>query len=375
MFTNAAFLFFLLCVAIQLIFVLYFFIRIFTPPAKKYNYAQGEPVSVIICAKNEAENLRANLPAILAQRYTNDAGNTHFEVVVADDASTDDTKKVLNEMQKMYGNLVVVTIQADEERKLPGKKHAQARAVAAAKNDIFLMTDADCQPAGPLWLSLMVQPFKEGKEAVAGYGQYKTEPTLLNTFTRWETVHTFLQYSTYAKAGIPYMAVGRNLACTRAAYNKAIASRRWAKLPSGDDDLLIGAAGSKDNVAVVFHPSAFTTTSARPTWSSWARQKRRHLSTGKYYKFTVKTLLAKYGLSHAFVWLSFIVLLFTPLWGEALAIMMMRNVIYWLVWQRAACVLNEKKLIRFFPLFDFGWLMYNFAFLPYIIWKNKQQWT
>ncbi len=375
MFTNAAFFFFLLCIAIQLGFVLYFYIRIFTPPEKKLNYAPNQPVSVIVCAKNEAENLQANLPSILAQRYTNDAGNTHFEVIVVDDASTDDTQQVLNELQKSYRNLKIVTIAADEERKLPGKKHALSRAVAAAQHDIFLMTDADCAPATAIWIKKMTRPFKDGKEVVAGYGKYEAEDSLLNAFTRWETVHTFLQLSTYARAGVPYMAVGRNMACTRAAFEKAQTSPQWAKLPSGDDDLLINAAAGKDNVAVVSSAKAFTITSARPDWSSWARQKQRHLSTGKYYRLRVKALLAEYGFSHAFVWLAFFALLFTPLWGEAIAIMMMRSVTYWTVWQRTACILKEKKLVRFFPLFDFGWLMYNFAFLPYIIWKNKQQWT
>src|SRR5690606_18972181 len=205
--TNAAFLFFLLCIAIQLGFVLYFFARIFSYTPRKYNYPGGEPVSIIICAKNEAENLRLNLPSVLAQRYTNDAGYTQFEVVVADDASTDHTQDVLSGLQKEYRNLRVVTITAGEVRTLPGKKYALGKAVAAAKYDILLMTDADCQPASTIWLEQMAQPFSDGKVAVAGYGQYVTEDSLLNSFTRWETVHTFLQFSSYAKAGKPYMAV------------------------------------------------------------------------------------------------------------------------------------------------------------------------
>src|SRR5690606_3705047 len=117
----------------------------------------------------------------------------------------------------------------------------------------------------------------EGKEIAIGYGQYKTEPGLLNSFIRWETVHTFLQYTTYARAGRPYMAVGRNMACTRAAYLKAQASPEWGKLPSGDDDLLVRAAGGKENVAVVANRGAFTITEARKDWSSWIGQKQRHL--------------------------------------------------------------------------------------------------
>ena len=41
------------------------------------------PLSVILCARNEADNLRKALPAILEQDYP------QFEVIVINDASTD----------------------------------------------------------------------------------------------------------------------------------------------------------------------------------------------------------------------------------------------------------------------------------------------
>lgn len=375
MFTGVVLIFFLLCIAIQLGFILYFFTHVFSLAQKTSRYTPVLPVSVIICAKNQAENLKAYLPSILAQRYTNDAGNTIFEVIVADDASDDRTQDVLTNLQAIYSHLKIVTVRHDEERQYPGKKHALSKAVAAAKYDILVMTDADCEPTSALWLMQMTKPFNDGKELVLGYGQYRTEDSLLNSFVRWETMHTFLQYSSYAKAGRPYMAVGRNMACTKDAFLKAQASPQWGKLPSGDDDLLVRAAGGETNAAVVTNRGAFTVTTARHEWDAWMQQKQRHLSTGKYYKPFTKLLLGAYGFSHAFSWIVFFVLLFTPMWGEAIGIMLLRCGIYWMVWQRSACVLNEKRLIRFFPLFDFGWLLYNFAFSPYIIWKNKKQWT
>lgn len=376
MFANATFIFFLLCIAIQLWFVLYFFKNVFSKPRNNIDYTPIQPVSVIICGKNEGTNLRANLPAILAQRYTNSAGNKLFEVIVVDDGSDDDTQSVLERLAREYDNLVIITIDKNAPKIYPGKKNALNKAVAAAKNDILLMTDADCRPSSAYWLHYMVRPFHRGtgKEIVAGYGQYETAGGLLNSFVRWETVHTFLQLSTYARSGMPYMAVGRNMACTKEVFLSAQSTAEWSKLPSGDDDLLVRAAGGKNNVSVVYMPEAFTVSAAKDSWSSWALQKQRHMSTGKYYRFLIQVLLAKYGFSHAFMWLSFVVLLFTPLWGEALCVMLLRSVIYWSVWQRMACRLGEKKLIRYFPLFDIGWMIYNFAFSPYIIWKNKQQW-
>lgn len=366
---------YLLSIVLQLGFILYFFTRVFSLAQKTLRYTPHIPVSVVICARNEAENLRKYLPAILAQRYVNVEGNTIFEVIVVNDCSTDHTDAVLDKLEKIYTNLKIVHLSPDEQRVLPGKKFALSKGVAVAAHDVLVLTDADCEPLSALWLMQMAKPFTEGKELVSGYGQYRTTKGMLNSFIRWETVHAFLQFSTYALAGRPYMAVGRNMACTKAAFLKAQGSPQWGKLPSGDDDLLVRAVGGKDNVAVVSNRGAFTLTDAKPNWAAWTQQKQRHLSTGKYYKSITLFFLTLYGVSHAVAWLSCIYLLFTPMWGEALVVMLLRCAVYWMVWQRTACILNEKKLVRFFPLFDLGWLVYNFVFSPYIFWKNKQQWT
>lgn len=375
MFAEVVFAVFLLCVTIQLGYVLYFFVHIFSIPKGGTTYIPSKPVSVLICARNEAENLKLHLPQILSQRYTNEAGITLFEVIVVNDASGDETATVLEGLKHKYPHLKVVTITDDEPRTYKGKKFALSKAVAQAEHEIILMTDADCMPSSVDWLATMVQPFYKGKQLVLGYGAYTTRANLLNSFVRWETIHSFLQYSSYALAGRPYMAVGRNLACTKDLFRKAQGTKQWNKLPSGDDDLLVQATGNRKNITVVADRSSFTSTAAPENWQQWYLQKSRHLSTGKYYGWFTKMLLAIYGATHAFVWLGFFVLLFTNNWGLALGVMTMRSIVYWLIWWQTACVLGEKKLIRFFPLFDFGWMVYNFAFSPYIFWKNKQQWT
>ena len=59
------------------------------------------PLSVILCARNEAENLRKILPAILEQDYP------QFEVIVINDASTDETEDILGMMEE---NILIFTI-------------------------------------------------------------------------------------------------------------------------------------------------------------------------------------------------------------------------------------------------------------------------
>ncbi len=365
---------FILAVAVQAGYGLYFFSRVFQLPGENIPAANHLPISVVICAKNEGENLRKNLPTILSQQYFNEHGKPNYEVIVVNDASTDDTAEVLKELEMQYDNLWDVVIPPDAVRDLKGKKFALGKGVAHAANDWLVLTDADCIPASDKWLAQMVAPLAQGKEIVAGYGGYNKMPGLLNAFIRWETLHTFLQYSTYTLAGQPYMAVGRNMACTKAVMKKASEAEVWNALPSGDDDLLVSIAGTAENMAVVADASAFTWSDVKRTFSEWVKQKQRHLSAGKYYKQSTKWLLAFYAAAHALMWLSFLPLLLSGHWQMALIVMMARCLVYWGLWAVTAVKLKEASLIYLFPLFDIGWLVYNFAFFPYITWKNKQQW-
>ncbi len=376
------FLLFTGAVVVQLGYLAWFFRRV-----NKLAGATAGPgvtmqrVSVVICARNEAANLSEYLPLVLSQEYA-----TAYEVVVVNDASDDNTAEVLAELEQANGHLKVITIPLDADRVLSGKKHALSIGVAGAAYDWLLLTDADCRVAGNGWLAKMVAPLAEGKEIVAGYGGYNPGPGLLNAFVRWETLHTFVQYSTYALTGIPYMAVGRNMACTKQVLNRAQQNEVWNKLPSGDDDLLVSVCGNKRNTAIVYTPEAQTKTDAKAKWDEWARQKRRHLSTGKYYKPVVKRLLGGYALSHAVMWFCFVAFIFTAggatpeILLVAVALMALRCMVYWYCWAFVARRLSEKG--RFyslpfafsFPLFDFGWMIYNFAFFPYIAFKNKMNW-
>jgi glycosyltransferase involved in cell wall biosynthesis len=366
------------CIALQWSYGLYFFIRIFFLKKSKSPTEDAIAttfVTVLICAKNEAAALQRHLPEVLAQRYMNASGKPNYEVVVVNDGSSDDTAAVLEALSAQYAHLRVVTIPADAPRTAPGKKHALACGLEQIRGQMLLLTDADCRPAGPHWLAAMTGPLSHGKVIVAGYGGYEKAPGLLNALIRWETLHTFLQYASYAAAGLPYMAVGRNLACTKDALLRAMRLPAWRALPSGDDDLLVRAVANRHNTRVVADPQAFTISTAKDTWRGWLQQKQRHLSTGKFYRSHMRGLLAGYAFTHAGTWLLFIILLFSGNAPTALLLMIPRCLLYWSAWYATARRTGEQGLTPLFPVFDFGWMIYNFVLSPYIIWKNKDRWT
>jgi hypothetical protein len=137
----------------------------------------------------------------------------------------------------------------------------------------------------------------------------------------------------------------------------------------------VSIAGNRNNTAIVCEDPAFTRSAPKAKWRDWMTQKQRHLSTGKYYKTPVKLILGTYGLSHAVMWLALFVLFFSGSLMLVLLIMGARCLLYWVIWAVTASKLKEKKLCYLFPLLDIGWMVYNFAFLPYIAWKNKKNWT
>lgn len=250
------------------------------------NNYQG--VSVIIAAKNEANNLQKHLREILEQEYPN------FEVIVANDHSNDRTIEILNQFQKDYTNLNVLDIQ---DWHSGGKKAAITKAIFYAKNELLLFTDADCIPSSNQWIKQMTAPFEDEVGIVLGYGAYRKERGLLNLLIRFDTAEIALLSFGFAYAGNAYMGVGRNMAYRKRLFMDAKGFINHLHIPSGDDDLFVQQVASKKSVRFVMEESAKTISIPKNKLSKWWKQKRRHQTTASFYKGKFKVLLGLYTLS------------------------------------------------------------------------------
>ena len=236
---------------ILLFYYLFFFLRlalrrnrIETVPDPQ----QRRPISLIICAFNEEANLTKNLPRWLNQDYHRN-GKPCFEVLVINDNSEDDTFYLLNRLCEEHPHLRVVHL-TQEAKHIPGKKFPLSIGIKSAYYEHCLLTDADCTPDSNQWLARMAAGFSEKKQIVLGYSPYKRHKGWLNKRIRFETIHTAMQYLSYAMAGLPYMGVGRNLAYTRTLFfnNKGFSSHNH--IASGDDDLFINQVANAHNTLV-----------------------------------------------------------------------------------------------------------------------------
>lgn len=354
---------------IQLFYYVGFFSRLaFFKSKTNHQSSREQPVSVVICARDEADNLEKNLPGVLVQQY----GATH-EVVVVNDNSQDESRYLLEGIHRQFRQLHIVDLK-QEAKLIPGKKFPLSMGIRTAKHEVLLLTDADCIPASEHWIKKMQEPLRDGVEIVLGYGAYKKKKGFLNKMVRFETFHSALQYLSYALAGIPYMGVGRNLAYRRELFikNKGFSSHNH--IAGGDDDLFINMTATPTNTAIVIDQEAHTLSNPSTTFGAWYRQKNRHYSTSKYYKPLHKFLLGLYSLTHFLFYPALITALILSDWKITLGMFGFKLLIQAIIYYRVMHKLNEKDLFGWFLLFDLLQPIYYLLFSSAVITTQKSEW-
>lgn len=356
---------FILVLIVQLLYYYVLFLRVATH--KRASQTKKYPVSVIICARNEAENLRDNLPSVLEQKHKN------FEVIVVNDCSTDETDEVLGEYLKKYKNLRTTTI-APDNKFTHGKKLAVTVGIKAAQNEWLVFTDADCKIKTDQWLNRLQENFNESTEIVLGYGGYVRRKGFLNSYIRYDTVMIAMQYFSFALAGMPYMGVGRNLTYTKTLFfkNKGFASHYG--ILSGDDDLFVNEAASKTNTAVEYHPDSHTFSVPKQTWGLWVQQKRRHFSTARRYKKNHIFWLGLEPLSRLLFYITFCYLIGLNIFPMAVLAAFGFRLLSQLTISKLIMIrLKERGLFFGFLIFDMIALFINFnIYLSGIFIRSKK---
>lgn len=368
-FSFGTFLFLCFCFFsfVQLLFLVFVYSRLAFHKDKSSSTATP-PVTIVIAARNEADNLFKNLPFILDQDYPN------YEVIVVNHQSMDESKYILDAFEREFPNMRVINVERSQHMKY-GKKLPLTIGIKGAKYEHLLFTDADCNPASNQWLKSMSSHFSAKHEIVLGYGPYKKKKGFLNKIIRFDTAWIAMNYFSFAKAKLPYMGIGRNMAYTKNVFNTVSGFKSHYALSSGDDDLFIQEAAKKGNYTINIDPDSFCYSTAPKSWNSWMRQKSRHYTTTERYKVIKKLLLGIYPLSLLLMLISFVTLLFNSnfIW-LSLAVFGFILAIKWLILGKALKKLNETKYIAFVPILDIAYAILAPSMYYSIDKKDKNKW-
>lgn len=348
---------------IQFFWLFFFYIRVVTHKDKK-NMQKTPPVSVIIVARNEEDNLFELLPSVLMQDYTD------FEVVVVNHQSVDNTASILKAYQEKYSHLKVINIERNNHLGY-GKKLPLTVGIKGAKHEHVLLTDADCKPASSQWLKIMANQFTTQKKIVLGYAPYHKTQGLLNRIIRIDTTFTALKYLSFAKARTPYMSSGKNLGYTKDLFFKNHGFKSHYHISAGDDDLFIQeiAKKKKKNYTIALSPQAFCYSTAKNSWSNWISEKATNHATYRKYTVFNKVLLGIYPTSLILLYISLLTLIFNNwmCWTSIIVVSML-FISKWLVLGFGFKRLKQKSLIWGILFFDLFYVL----FMPIIYYTSDQ---
>jgi glycosyltransferase involved in cell wall biosynthesis len=331
------------------------------------------PISIIISAHDESENLRRNLPAVMEQDYP------AFEVIVINDGSTDETDDVLKLFSNQYSNLYH-SFTPSGSRYLSSKKLAITLGVKAAHYDWLVFTEADSAPQSNQWLRLLARNFSQRTDIVLGYcGAANTGHK--KRIIAFDRMLTAMRYLGFAIAGSPYMGLGRNMAYRKSLFYKEKGFSRHLDLLRGEDDLFINNTATSLNTKVEADPQAAVRVDS--TTHDWNAEKTSYMATGHELKGNQRYLIGAETLTRALFYIALIagivVGALTASWigiAAMVVIFALRWVTFGTVVGGTAKELGELKCHRYMiPVYDVALIFESLTIRLSLLFKSKREFS
>lgn len=246
------------------------------------NYKPITRISIIIPARNEAENIGKCISSILEQNYPPGL----FEVIVVDDHSEDDTAKLVGSFKNEHVKCIsLADHMQDSEEVVAYKKMAIAAGIANSLGELIITTDADCIVQKD-WLRYIAAVYeREHAVMIVGPVDFNCDKSIVQQFQSLDFMS--MQGITIAahQLKLGNMCNGANLAFSREAYLSVDAYKGIDHLASGDDYLLMTKmqVAYPGRITYLKSDKAIVSTSPQPDWTSFLQQRIRWASkSGKY---------------------------------------------------------------------------------------------
>ena len=236
------------------------------------------PVSIVVAVRNEEINILKLLRSLAQQDYP----ESNFEVIIVDDHSEDDTKKVVEDFIMLNNTLKIRLIDATGE----GKKKAISQAISVSKGQLIISTDGDCE-MGNQWLSRLVAFYQEARSSmiIAPVVYHESNRLLSNIFSL-EFMSLVASGAGSAGIGLPFMGNGANLAFSKDVFNSK-GQNIGERYASGEDVFLIQQVlknkGSR-HIQFLKDTESIVHTSAPESFSAFFNQRFRWASKAKGYQ-------------------------------------------------------------------------------------------
>jgi len=228
-------------------------------------------ISIIIAARNEEMRIKSTLESLSQLNYNTEK----YEVIIVDDASTDQTVALIKEYADNRANWKLLRILKKNDT-LKGKKAALKKAILEARGDIILTTDADCVVPKE-WCEEMAAVFDDETIMVLGHALLFQKKGWLNKWLRFDNLFSGILMAATTMLGFPMTSVGRNMAYRREAYLKSGGFDQLSGHKSGDDVHLTELFRRKIEGKIKFNlnKKSFTISKPPDSWKEIIHQQIR----------------------------------------------------------------------------------------------------
>lgn len=342
--------------------------------AKPKDASVQPSVSVIVYAKNESVNLRQHLPALLTQNYPK------YEVIVINDGSTDESDEVLKTFENEYKHIYHTYIPEDVKY-LSRKKLALTIGIKAAKYDILLFTEANCQPLSESWIASMARNYTPKTTIVLGFCAYGYHTGFLHKLISYDNLLCGLRYISSALAHHPYTGNGRNLSYRKELFFQHKGYYKSLNLHAGDDDLFINESANQDNTQVEYAPESITEMAKIEQFKVWKEMKVSRAATQRYYKGWKQAFYQVENICFLFFLLSVIASICTGICGNwlvtvvAVLLYSLRFMAKAIVLRKSAHMLHQNLATGWLPLLELIQPLFNVYVRIYRIFRGKNDYT
>lgn len=278
-------------------------------PGKKHPSTR---ISVIIAARNEEKNIADLLNDLKEQTY----GTHLFEVIVADDFSTDKTADIVRRYQATNISLLELkAVNGNHTAGRPNKKAAIEAAVAKATGELIITTDADCH-VGNNWLFTVANYYEQYRPVmVAGMVNYFPDSSFLGKFQTLDFLSLVGIAAASTKNGFYNLCNGANLAYTKEAFIAVEGFRNIDHVASGDDMMLMHKMAKKfpHKIAYLKNKEAIVYTQTTRDFSAFWHQRVRWTSKSVHYEDKRITAILSFAyLFNLLILVNLIIGLFVP---------------------------------------------------------------
>jgi cellulose synthase/poly-beta-1,6-N-acetylglucosamine synthase-like glycosyltransferase len=249
-------------------------------------------ISVLIPARNEAQNILPCLASILKNNYPKDL----FEIIVIDDHSDDETPQYVRDLGHPNVRLIELKNYVKLGENQPFKKRAIEAAIGESKGELIVTTDGDCLvPEKWLWLFAEFYETK-GKRFIAGPVNFYDEKSFFERFQSLDYVGMMGITGAGVEGKFMNMCNGANLAYEKKIFYDVKGFQGIDHVSSGDDMLLMQKVARlyPDTLGFLKNEQATVITKAKPTVKDFFGQRLRWASKSSSYTegFTVFQLIA-----------------------------------------------------------------------------------